>query len=234
MLNALKKLKKNSKESKNFLILGLGGIGYHLAKRLLDEDYSVTVIEADPDLVRHADDNLDARIINGSAMSIACWQEAAADQMDYMIAVTDNDAVNMMTSMIADKFGIACKFDGDGQGKSLPEEVQILLFRCIRELLMNVRKHARAQTVSIIAKKGTANYTVTVADDGIGFDSSDVTMLKRSSGSGGFGLFSITERLNYRGGAIEIDSEIKKGTSIILTIPLCVDKICEDGEEVGY
>ncbi len=109
MLNALKKLKKNSKESKNFLILGLGGIGYHLATRLLDEDYSVTVIESDPDLVRHADDNLDARIINGSAMSIACWQEATADQMDYMIAVTDNDAVNMMTSMIANKFGIACK-----------------------------------------------------------------------------------------------------------------------------
>ncbi|MCP4340000.1 MAG: Trk system potassium transporter TrkA [Desulfobulbaceae bacterium] len=109
MLNALKKLKKNPKKSKNFLLLGLGGIGYHLATRLLDEDYSVTVIESDPDLVRHADDNLDARIINGSAMSIDCWQEATADQMDYMIAVTDNDAVNMMTSMIADKFGIACK-----------------------------------------------------------------------------------------------------------------------------
>ncbi|MCI5219495.1 MAG: hypothetical protein D3914_09965, partial [Candidatus Electrothrix sp. LOE2] len=74
MLNALKKLKKNQKESKNFLILGLGGIGYHLAKRLLDEGYSVTVIEANPELVRHADDNLDARIINGSAMSIACWR----------------------------------------------------------------------------------------------------------------------------------------------------------------
>ncbi|CAK8715684.1 MAG: Trk system potassium transporter TrkA [Candidatus Electrothrix sp. AW2] len=109
MLNALKKLKKNVKESKTFLILGLGGIGYHLATRLLDEEYSVTVIEADPDLVRYADDNLDARIINGSAMSIDCWQEAGADQMDYMIAVTDNDAVNMMTCMIADKFGIACK-----------------------------------------------------------------------------------------------------------------------------
>ena len=109
MLNALKKLTKNQKKTKNILILGLGGIGFHLARRLLDEDYSVTAIEADPDLVRYADDNLDARIINGSAMSIACWQEAGADRMDYLIAVTDNDAVNMLTSMIADKFGIACK-----------------------------------------------------------------------------------------------------------------------------
>ena len=101
--------KKHPRESKNILILGLGGIGYHLAKRLSDEDYSVTAIESDADLVRHADDNLDARIINGNAMSIQCWQEAQADQMDYLIAVTDNDAVNMMTSMIADKFGIECK-----------------------------------------------------------------------------------------------------------------------------
>lgn len=109
MLNALKKLKKSNKESKNFLILGLGGIGFHLAKRLLDEDYSVTAIEANSELVRFADDNLDARIINGSALCIDCWQEAGADQMDYLIAVTDNDAVNMLTSMIADKFGIGCK-----------------------------------------------------------------------------------------------------------------------------
>ncbi|MCI5221959.1 MAG: Trk system potassium transporter TrkA [Candidatus Electrothrix sp. AR4] len=109
MFNKLKKLKKNINDSKNILILGLGGIGYHLAHRLLDEDYSVTAIESDADLVRYADDNLDARIIHGGALEIKCWQEAHSDQMDYLIAVTDNDAVNMMTSMIADKFGIKCK-----------------------------------------------------------------------------------------------------------------------------
>ncbi len=93
----------------NILILGLGGIGYYLAKRLLQEDYTVTVIEPDADIVRQADENLDARIINGSAMDITCWQEAQAGAMDYLIAVTDNDAVNMMAAMIGDKFGIECK-----------------------------------------------------------------------------------------------------------------------------
>jgi len=42
-------------------------------------------------------------------MSIACWQEANAENMDFLSAVTDNDAVNMLASMIADRFGIPRK-----------------------------------------------------------------------------------------------------------------------------
>lgn len=102
-------LRKKTKEPEHILILGLGGIGFYLAKRLLHEDYSVTVIEPDADLVRYADSNLDARIIAGSAMNISCWQEAHAADMDYLIAVTDNDAVNMLASMIGDRFGIEQK-----------------------------------------------------------------------------------------------------------------------------
>ena len=93
----------------NILILGLGGIGYYLAKRLLQEDYTVTVIEPDADIVRQADENLDARIITGGAMDINCWREAQAETMDYLIAVTDNDAVNMMAALIGDRFGIEYK-----------------------------------------------------------------------------------------------------------------------------
>ena len=48
-------------------------------------------------------------MIRGNAMSIECWREAGADRMDYLIAVTDNDAVNMMAAMIADRFGIPRK-----------------------------------------------------------------------------------------------------------------------------
>ena len=109
LVERLKRLRKNKSEGKRFLILGLGGIGYYLARRLLDEGYEVTAIESDIEQIRYADDNLDARFIHGGAMDISCWEEAHADKMDYLIAVTNNDAVNMLTSMIGDKFGIACK-----------------------------------------------------------------------------------------------------------------------------
>ncbi len=93
----------------NILILGLGGVGFYLAKRLIHEEYAVTIIEANPKLIQQADGQVDARLIQGNAMSIKCWQEAEAGKMDYLIAVTNNDAVNMMASMIADKFGIERK-----------------------------------------------------------------------------------------------------------------------------
>ena len=100
---------KKTKIPEKILILGLGGVGYYLAKRLVHEGYAVTVIEADSELIRHADGEMDARLIQGNAMSIACWKEADADRMDCLIAVTDNDAVNMLAAMIADRFGIQRK-----------------------------------------------------------------------------------------------------------------------------
>ena len=91
------------------LILGLGGVGYYLAKRLQHEEYVVTAIEPEPADVRHADENLDIRVIRGGAMDIECWKEAAAEKMSSVIAVTDNDAINMMAAQIAEKFGIPNK-----------------------------------------------------------------------------------------------------------------------------
>jgi trk system potassium uptake protein TrkA len=101
--------KKAKSEQENILILGLGGMGFYLAKRLQHEGYSVTAIEPDSKLVNYADSNLDARFITGSALSIECWREANAEKMDYLIAVTNKDALNMMGAMIADRFGIPQK-----------------------------------------------------------------------------------------------------------------------------
>ena len=100
---------KKTAESTNILILGLGGVGFYLAKRLVQEGYAITVIEADGKMIRHADGSLDARLIQGNAMSIECLREAGAGKMDYLIAVTNNDAVNMMACLIADRFGIPRK-----------------------------------------------------------------------------------------------------------------------------
>lgn len=100
---------KKKGTSENILILGLGGIGSYLAKRLLHEGYAITVIEPDSDLVRYADSAMDARMIQGNAMSVSCWQDAHAKNMDYLIAVTDNDAINMLSAMVADRFNIPTK-----------------------------------------------------------------------------------------------------------------------------
>jgi trk system potassium uptake protein len=100
-----------SKRSKRerVLILGLGGVGFYLAKRMEHEEYAVTAIESDASRLRYADEALDIRLIKGEAMDIERWREADAPSMTCVIAVTNNDAVNMMALQIGAKFGIPCK-----------------------------------------------------------------------------------------------------------------------------
>ncbi len=97
------------KQNENILILGLGGVGFYLAKRLSHEGHAITAIEQSPELIRRADGEIDARLIRGDAMSFATWAEADASEMDYLIAVTDKDAVNIVGALIADRCGIRRK-----------------------------------------------------------------------------------------------------------------------------
>jgi len=101
--------KKRAKRTESILILGLGGVGYYLAKRLANEGYLITVIESDPARLKRADGEMDVRLIRGDALSFASWKEAHGESIDYLIAVTDNDAVNIMACQIADKMGVDCK-----------------------------------------------------------------------------------------------------------------------------
>ena len=98
-----------AKRRERILILGLGGVGYYLARRLSHEGHAITVIESDPDLIRRADGEIDARLVRGDAMSFGCWRDALAEPMDTLIAVTDNDAVNILSSLIAHRSGILRK-----------------------------------------------------------------------------------------------------------------------------
>jgi trk system potassium uptake protein TrkA len=71
---------KKKSRSENILILGLGGVGFYLAKRLVHEGHAVTAIEPDGELLRYAEGKVDARLIQGTAMSIDCWKEAEAQE----------------------------------------------------------------------------------------------------------------------------------------------------------
>ncbi|MBW1878899.1 MAG: NAD-binding protein, partial [Deltaproteobacteria bacterium] len=88
------------------LILGLGGVGYYLAKRLAHEGHAITAIESNPDLIRRADGEVGARLVQGDAMCFDCWREATEQKLDYLIAVTDNDAVNILAAQIAHRLGV--------------------------------------------------------------------------------------------------------------------------------
>ena len=113
---------------------------------------------------------------------------------------------------------IPCTFENDRFPKPLKEEVGILLFNSIRDLLMNVAKHAKAGCVKIRALRKHDKLHLVVEDNGVGFSPPKKGYLLE--GDGGFGLFSIRERLTSIGGSMEIMSTKGKGTRITLVAPL--------------
>jgi len=111
-----------------------------------------------------------------------------------------------------------CVVQSDGLAKPLGENGQVVLFQAVRELLANVGKHARATEVRVSIDRDGDSLRVEVTDDGVGFDPAGVE--PPSVSRGGFGLFSIRERLRLLGGVMRIDSKAGRGTRVVLTAPL--------------
>jgi signal transduction histidine kinase len=116
------------------------------------------------------------------------------------------------------KHGIETEFVNDGQQKPLDDDIRALLFRNVRELLVNVIKHADAQNVKVSVRRVNEHIHIDVEDDGKGFDS--VKVISTGIEDTKFGLFSIRQRLEQLGGQFEIDSEPGRGSKITMTAPL--------------
>ena len=117
-----------------------------------------------------------------------------------------------LTDRIQKKHGITVEFEDDREPKPLDDDVRILLFRDVRELLTNVVKHAGAHKVKVSIKKLGDQICVMVEDDGVGFDPAEV--ISMAAKKGGFGLFSIQERLENLGGHLQIDSAPGQGVRL--------------------
>jgi PAS domain S-box-containing protein len=123
-----------------------------------------------------------------------------------------------LDEQIQEKHGIKTEFEDDGKQKPLDDDIQAILFRNVRELLINVVKHAQANKVKVSVHRVDEHIQVNVEDDGVGFDPVEVN--SRAAGRAEFGLFSIRERLEQLGGLIEIESEPGRGSKITMTAPL--------------
>ena len=111
---------------------------------------------------------------------------------------------------------IKVTFSAEGLKKRLPPNVELVLYRIVQEALTNVAKHSSARAVAVKLQRRSNIVTVTVSDNGKGFDVRGAT---QTDGSG-LGLFGMRERLALVGGAIEIESTPGRGTTIIARVPL--------------
>jgi signal transduction histidine kinase len=112
------------------------------------------------------------------------------------------------------KFSLVDKLTGN----ELDEEQRTILFRNIREILTNSIKHANAQKIEIRLEKKDNEINVSIQDNGIGFNPEMIQ--KQQNYQGGFGLFSVEERMADLGGRMQIDTMPYQGCRTILSLPI--------------
>jgi PAS domain S-box-containing protein len=122
-----------------------------------------------------------------------------------------------LSRRMADRQGLLVDLELEEIG-DLPDDLKILLFESVRELLFNVAKHAHTRSSTVNLKRVDGFLQLAVSDQGVGFDPG-VTSRPGESGKG-FGLFSVRERLGLFGGKLEIQSAPGSGSRVFLSVPI--------------
>ncbi len=97
--------------------------------------------------------------------------------------------------------------------------IGVVLYRVARELLRNVARHARANSVRLTLGGNGDRLRIVLEDDGAGFDAAGAARAATRR-DGGLGLFQARERMARLGGSFEIDSAPGRGTRAVLSLPL--------------
>jgi signal transduction histidine kinase len=107
----------------------------------------------------------------------------------------------------------------------LPDDQAVLLFQSVRELLINVAKHAGTdRAVVSLTVDPDQELRIEVQDNGRGFDP---VAIEAKSESGHFGLFSVKERMQAMGGRLDVKSTRGEGTTVTMRLPLAKGKPAE-------
>ncbi|MGA2881935.1 MAG: PAS domain S-box protein [Bryobacteraceae bacterium] len=106
------------------------------------------------------------------------------------------------------------EFTNGGLPGSMPREVAACLYRVTQEALENAAKHSTAKHISVALTSGEGTVSLSIEDDGVGFD------IERVKGRGGLGLIGMEERVRMVNGKLSVASQAGRGTRVALTVPL--------------
>ncbi len=125
-----------------------------------------------------------------------------------------------LSRRVKEQYGLTVEFRSDTENLGEPEDIRFLLFQSVQELLINAAKHSDVSKADVDLKRLDDDcIALTVKDGGKGFDLKIVENAP-SQLKGGFGLFSIRERLELIGGRLEIDSAPGEGARFTLVAPV--------------
>jgi len=122
-------------------------------------------------------------------------------------------ALSWLGEKLEQDTGLRIEIVDDGNATSLDEVTAPIVFRTVRELLLNVVKHAHSPTAKVSFHDGGDHLEIVVEDAGTGFDPAE------TSSEAGFGLMSVREQIGRLGGAVEVTSSPREGTHVRVLVP---------------
>jgi trk system potassium uptake protein TrkA len=89
----------------NIIVIGMGEVGKHIAQVLTGEDHNVKIVDSDPDVLNRASGQLDAMSMLGQGAAPSTLKKLGIERCDILIAVTDNDEINMLACHLGKELG---------------------------------------------------------------------------------------------------------------------------------
>lgn len=126
-------------------------------------------------------------------------------------------ALRWLTDRLRAGDGLHSELRVSGKEKRLAPETELVLFRIAQEALSNVRKHAHASVAMVTLEFRDQKTTMTVSDNGEGFEPALTT--NQFARQGKLGLAGIRERLELLGGTHKVESAPGKGTLLRVEVP---------------
>ena len=154
-------------------------------------------------------------IIDQALNEIRSLTQDLSPQVLYTLGF--DSALEWLADNMQERYDLACRIEVGKQPTPLSGDPAVVAFQAVRELLINVVKHAGVKKASVSITREETAVVMHVEDRGRGFIP-DALDLQRCHG--GFGLFSIRERLSLLGGDLEIKSSPGNGTSAQVVIPV--------------
>jgi signal transduction histidine kinase/tetratricopeptide (TPR) repeat protein len=156
--------------------------------------------------------------------------ERSLDMLDHSISELRRVAHNMMPEVLV-KFGLAealksycaglsesqlfkIDFQSIGMEARLSSNTEVFVYRMVQELLNNTAKHAKATQVLVQLARQNGEISITVEDNGIGFDKAVIEKAK------GAGWANIRSRIEYLKGKLDVQSSPRQGTSVHIIVPI--------------
>jgi signal transduction histidine kinase len=136
---------------------------------------------------------------------------------DNITAIGLSKAVEYEVEMIR-KAGFSVSYDIKGDIVKQEPQKELILFRIIQEIFNNIIKHAEASIITIVMKYEDQLLTISIADNGKGFDLSLIT--EKAKTDNGLGIRNMHNRARLIGADFKMNSTLHSGTEIILTMPL--------------